>query len=72
MICSSIFYGKNYLLKTIRWISIQKKIKIIQFKCKSDTFLMTLGIRGLEFADYESGGSGVQKQIHILVVLLTY
>ena len=25
-----------------------------------------------EFADYESGGGGVQKQIHILVVLLTY
>ena len=34
---------------------------------------MTLGIRGtFEFADYESRGGGVQKQIHILVVLLTY
>ena len=34
---------------------------------------MTLGIRGtFEFADYESGGGGVQKQILILVVLLTY
>ena len=34
---------------------------------------MTLGIqRTFEFADYESGGGGVQKQIHILVVLLTY
>ena len=36
-------------------------------------FLVTLGIRRtFEFADYESGGGGVQKQIHILVVLLTY
>ena len=27
---------------------------------------MTLGIRGIsEFDDYESGGGGVQKQIHI-------
>ena len=34
---------------------------------------MTLGIRGpFEFADYKSGGGGVQKQIHILVVLITY
>ena len=34
---------------------------------------MTLGIRGsFECADYESGVGGVQKQIHILVVLLTY
>ena len=34
---------------------------------------MTLGIRKTsEFADYESGGGGVQKQVHILVVLLTY
>ena len=34
---------------------------------------MPLGIRGtFEFADYESGGGGVQKQIYILVVLLTY
>ena len=34
---------------------------------------MTLGIRGtFEFADYESGEGGVQKQIYILVVLLTY
>ena len=36
-------------------------------------FSMTLGIRGtFEFADYESEGGGVQKQIHNLVVLLTY
>ena len=34
---------------------------------------MTLGIRvTFKFADYESGGGRVQKQIHILVVLLTY
>ena len=34
---------------------------------------MTLGIRrSFEFADYESGGGGVQKQIYILVVLLTH
>ena len=34
---------------------------------------MALGNRGnFEFADYESGGGGVQKQIHILVVLITY
>ena len=34
---------------------------------------MTLGIRGtFKFADFESGAGGVQKQIHILVVLLTY
>ena len=34
---------------------------------------MTLGIREtFEFADYGSGGGGIQKQIHILVVLLTY
>ena len=25
-----------------------------------------------EFADYESGRGGIQEQIHILVVLLTY
>ena len=34
---------------------------------------MTLGIRSpFEFANFESGGDGVQKQIHNLVVLLTY
>ena len=34
---------------------------------------MTLGIQEtFEFADYESGGGGVQKKIQILVVLLTY
>ena len=34
---------------------------------------MTLGIRKtFEFADYQSGGGGVQKQIDILVALLTY
>ena len=34
---------------------------------------MTLRIQGtFEFADYESGGGGVQKQICILVVLLIY
>ena len=34
---------------------------------------MTLGIRGtFEFAVYETGGGGVRKQVHILVVLLTY
>ena len=34
---------------------------------------MTLGIRGtFDFADYESGGGGIQTQIHILVILLTY
>ena len=33
---------------------------------------MTFGIRKtFEFADYESGGGEVQKQVHILVVLLT-
>ena len=36
-------------------------------------FLMELGIRGaFEIADYESGGDGVQIQIHILFVLLIY
>ena len=36
-------------------------------------FFMALGIRGtFEFADYESGGRGVQIQIHILVVLSIY
>ena len=31
------------------------------------------GIWGtFEFADYESGGGGIQKQIHISVVLLVY
>ena len=34
---------------------------------------MQLGIRGaFGFADYESGGSEVQLQIDILVVLLIY
>ena len=34
---------------------------------------MTLRIRKtFEFADYESGRGGIQKQVHILVVLLTY
>ena len=34
---------------------------------------MTLGIQEIfEFTDYESGGGGVQKQIHNSVVLLTY
>ena len=34
---------------------------------------IALGIRGtFGFADYESGGGGVEIQIHILIVLLIY
>ena len=61
---SIINYSVNqYLKQNLNKLNLNAKV----------TFLMILGIRGtFEFADYEFGEGGVQKQIHILVELLTY
>ena len=65
MICSSIFYGKNYH-KLLGESVFKTKLKLIELKCKIDMFLMTVDIGGtFGFADYESGGRrGLDTDLH--------